>query len=197
MLASLRSAARRRVRAVDARQPAREVDARDRRRVHVGRVERVPRAVDLAHDHVGDRAADSRGRRRRSQPRPYVRRPRSRRAAASSGGAAVDREDAGHDRGRHVRAGRARPPQLLHHDGLLDQARVVDVQDRSSPVRTSASQNSGRVSCSASSAARSTCGVMRVATNRLTASRRCSCSSVIPIGIPHRRARRRGLAHPP
>src|SRR5262249_57988097 len=43
---------------VELRDSAREVDARDFRGTHVGRIEGVPHAVDLADDDVGLAAAD-------------------------------------------------------------------------------------------------------------------------------------------
>ena len=153
----------------------------------VGRVERVPAVVDGDDDHVGGRAA--------GDERRAAERDRAGQLAGHEPGqqlarrrTAVGVQQRGDDRGRDVRAGRARAPELLDDDGLLDEAgaapavRLVDVE--TDPARLGQRlPEGGAASVSASNAARTTAGAMWSSTKRRTARRRCSCSSVIPIGI--------------
>ena len=183
--------------AVDVRQPA--VGRRRRRRrcvasrrvrstlatsvaCDVGRVERVPRAVDLAHDHVGDVPRRSRAS-AVERDRADERTAHSRRRAVPWPRSAVEREQRGDDRGRHVRARRARPAQLLDDDGLFEQPARRRRAGRSSPARRARPRTAGRVSVSASSAARVTGGRDAGVDEAANALAQCSCSSVIPIGI--------------
>ena len=101
------------------------IDARDLGRRNKVRIECEPRAADLAHDHVGEVTADR---------DPAVERDRAHRGAVHERG-----RERGRDRRGHVRARRARAPELFDDDGLLDErgaapaVRLVDVE--SEPAR--------------------------------------------------------------
>ena len=132
---------------VDARQPASQIDTLHFLGAHGRGVERVPRAVDRADDHVGGGTA---GRQRGAVEcdRTGELAGRELRKELVGRGTAVGEQQRGDDRGRNVGSGRARSPELLDHDGLLEETRaaasvcLVDVE--ADPARLGQSVPEGR-----------------------------------------------------
>ncbi len=174
---------------VDAREPAGEVDA-----LHFLRADRRPRrartTLPSTATTITSAAAPPATRVASPSATAPVSSPATMRGSNSSAaGAAVGLQQRGDDRGRNVRTGRARATELLDHHGLLDEpdatppVRLGDVETDPTRLRQRRPERRAVPGPSPPARSRRTAGRMRSSTKRRTAVRRCSWSSVIPIGI--------------
>ena len=154
------------------------------------RVERGPRAVDLAHDHVGVVAAEHRIARRSSATAPVhspvaeLREERRRRGTArflQDRGREHRRDDTGRARTRDRAPRPRRPARRARSPRRRSPRRRADPSQPGSPI---AAQNSGRARRRRRRPLAAPRGGMRASTKRRTACRSSSCSSVIPIAMP-------------